>query len=149
MSLVAFNMLAGVAQAGPVNHAYNVCRDVCLPRTNAVLPRLRAIVTCYRAATGRHLDVETAAAVLDRIIATRDDMPYPVAYAKVADYLVRQGYDSGAIHHVIGHMARHRTVAGLDFWLAPDHRAEVASMLPAEPTRGQWGRDEDEDGEED
>lgn len=146
-SLAAFRFVANAASNGIASDAYRACRDMKLPATADILPRVRAVQAHYRRATGRALDTEAAIRVLDRLRAEREDVPIPMAYTAVASFLADEGFDTDEIHAIVGHLSRGGAAAGLR-GLDPWHRDQVRRLMPKErPTRGSWGRDEDEDEE--
>lgn len=108
---------------------HSICRFVELPRGRSVAPKVVAIQKHFWSETGRELPMADAIRELDRIVAERDDVPFPAAYSRIADFLVRNDYDLEVCHEVVGHLRRGGTVATCPC-LEPADRAAVSDLLP-------------------
>lgn len=108
---------------------HSICRFIELPRGRAVAPKVAAIQKHFRAETGRELPMADAIRELDRIVAERDDVPFPAAFSRIADVLIRYDYDIETVHEVIGHLRRGGTAATCPGLEAGD-RAAVAELMP-------------------
>lgn len=118
---------------------YGLLRYAELPKTRSVLPRLKALQDRYWRLVGKELAYPEAVWVLDRIINDRDEVPFPRAYARIADHLLRAEYDVDCIHLVIGHLARGGSVESCRD-LSPTDRALVLDLLPPRSYRPDPGR---------
>jgi hypothetical protein len=116
---------------GPTHadRVHAICKSVELPHGRSVARKVAAIRDHFRARTGQELSAWDAVRELDRIVAWRDDMPFPAAYDRIAVYLIRSDYEVDMIHGIVAHLRRGGDVAtcpGLEAW----DRAAVAGLLP-------------------
>jgi hypothetical protein len=125
----------GVRDATDGDRIHSICRDAVIPTGRSVAAKVRAIAEHYSRGVGRELPAWDAIRELDRIVAERDDMPFPAAYGRVVDHLIRADYDPESVHAIVAHLRRGGDVTsspGLD----PGHRSAVARMLPRGTTPG-------------
>jgi hypothetical protein len=125
----------GVRDVTDGDRIHSICRDVALPVGRSVAAKVRAIQQHHMERVGRELHAWDAIRELDRIVAERDDMPYPAAYIRIAEHLIRSDYDPESVHAIVAHLRRGGDVTsspGLD----PGHRSAVARMLPRGTTPG-------------
>lgn len=118
-----------VRDASYSDRVHAICQFVELPRGRSVAPKVVAIQKHFRGETGRELPMADAIRELDRLVAERDDVPFPREFIRIADYLIRNDYDLAACHEAIGHLRRGGTVATCSCLESAD-RAAVAGLMP-------------------
>lgn len=113
----------------PKDRVYALCRLVSLPDEGSVEEGVRAVQGHYWTHTGKELPVWDAIRILDRVTAERFDVPFPAAYGRIADLLLRGDYSPAAVHLIVAHLRRGGAV-GTCPHLEADDRATVAGLLP-------------------